>query len=102
MPCNRTRLDIRIDLVVLGSCHPRPMAPVKILFVGDARGDVPSLVKKLEAVNKKSGPFAAAFVVGVLDASGQAQGLPLKSDPQLPIYFLGAGGSALACDMQGC
>ena len=62
MPCNRTRLDIRIDLVVLGSCHPRPMAPVKILFVGDARGDVPSLVKKLEAVNKKSGPGTATEV----------------------------------------
>jgi hypothetical protein len=66
--------------------------PVKVLFTGDVRGDLPALMKKLEAVNKKSGPFAAAFVVGaLLDEAGQAKGLPLVAPPPLPVYFLGAG-----------
>ena len=70
------------------------MGPIKVLFVGDARGDVGSLIKKLELVNKKSGPFSAAFVVGgLLDSSSKAEGIPLASDASLPIYFLGSGGS---------
>ena len=68
------------------------MASIKVLFVGDVRGDIPGLISKLSAVNKKSGPFAAAFVIGsLLDASGKANGLPLQSDTPLPIYCLGAG-----------
>ena len=67
------------------------MTPIKILFVGDARGDVGSLIKKLEFVNKKSGPFSAAFVVGaLLDSTSKANGIPASEAP-LPIYFLGSG-----------
>ncbi|GAX77812.1 hypothetical protein CEUSTIGMA_g5255.t1 [Chlamydomonas eustigma] len=66
--------------------------PVKVLFTGDIRGDLPRLLKKLDAVNNKSGPFAAAFVAGsFLNDQGQMQDLPLKSNTPLPIYFIGAG-----------
>ncbi len=68
------------------------MTAAKVLFTGDVAGDLPSLLKKLDAVNKKNGPFAAAFVTGTfLDADGRAQGLPLQAPSPLPIYFLGSG-----------
>ncbi|KAG1653851.1 hypothetical protein FOA52_009081 [Chlamydomonas sp. UWO 241] len=68
------------------------MGPVKVLFVGGPAGDLPLLLKKLRNINTKSGPFAAAFVVGPLGGEGgEVAGLPLEEPASLPIYFLGAG-----------
>jgi hypothetical protein len=66
--------------------------PVKVLFVGDAKGDVPALWKKIQTTNNKNGPFDAVFVLGqLLGPDGSAQGLPMQAKLTVPIYLLGAG-----------
>ena len=71
------------------------MAAIKVLFLGDAHGDLRGLIKKAEQVHKKNGPFSAAFCLGrLLDDHGSIinAGQPMPS-PSFPIYLLGAGES---------
>ncbi len=38
--------------------------PAKVLFSGAITGDLASLLKKVDTINRKSGPFDALFCVG--------------------------------------
>lgn len=40
------------------------MTAVKVLFSGAVEGDLHGVLKKVEAINKKNGPFDALFCVG--------------------------------------
>jgi hypothetical protein len=69
------------------------MAAIKVLFLGDAAGDLHGMIKKAEQVQKKSGPFSVAFYLGrLLDDQGNMVNAeqPLPS-PSFPIYLLGSG-----------
>ncbi|VDO81727.1 unnamed protein product [Onchocerca flexuosa] len=41
-----------------------PESPLKILVCGDVNGQFDSLLKRVDAVNKKNGPFDMLFCVG--------------------------------------
>lgn len=70
-------------------------AAIKVLFLGDARGDLHALIKKAEQVHRKSGPFSAAFCLGRLmdDQGGILNADKPIPSPSFPIYLLGAGES---------
>ena len=46
------------------------MAALKVLFSGSLSGDLAGVFKKVETVNRKSGPFDALFCVGQFLGAG--------------------------------
>lgn len=65
---------------------------MKILVSGDAEGNITALFKKVEAVNKKSGPFEMLLCVGSFFGPGNLGWQDYKSGRctvPLPVYILG-------------
>ncbi|GFR50327.1 hypothetical protein Agub_g12534, partial [Astrephomene gubernaculifera] len=78
------------------------MSTVKILFAGAVEGDLPGLFKKVEAVNKKNGPFDALFCTGQFFGQGDDLADPNdaliayvtgQASIPVPTYFIGGFGS---------
>ncbi|GLC41621.1 hypothetical protein PLESTB_000695700 [Pleodorina starrii] len=78
------------------------MSAVKVLFSGAIEGDLPGLFKKVEAVNKKNGPFEALFCVGQFFGPGDDTAEPndalvayVTGEGSIPVptYFIGGFGA---------
>ncbi len=66
---------------------------VKVLFIGDVRGNFKELFTRLTKTNQKAGPFAAAFCVGTFfDPANRNtqldQFLAGKAKFPIPTYFV--------------
>jgi len=91
---------------------------LKILAIGDVRGRITDLVKRLKTVNKKAGPFDMAFAVGSFfnnqppDGVDHGENLSLWNDLKkgkvqlpFPVYILGPVHESqvgLFPDLNGC
>lgn len=65
---------------------------MKILVTGDVDGNMATLFKKIESVNKKSGPFEMVLCVGSFFGAGNLGWQDYKSGRlkvSLPVYILG-------------
>eukprot|EP00898_Chlorokybus_atmophyticus_P002259 jgi/Chlat1/3033/Chrsp206S03289 len=79
-------------------------AGAKVLLVGDVRGRLPQLCKRLAAVNKSNGPFDCAICVGDFFGGADAEavlrpyadGTAEESLP-IPLYFVGEAATPVHC-----
>jgi len=58
---------------------------LKILACGDVKGQIGALIKRVETVNKKAGPFEMVLCVGQFfdESSGELNNLFTYPDPQI-------------------
>lgn len=78
------------------------MSAVRVLFCGDARGNIDALFAKIGKVNASNGPFDAVFCTGAFfeptgsekeDYAGQLEPyLEGKKQAPVPVYFIGGIG----------
>ncbi|KAI8475170.1 MAG: CwfJ C-terminus 1-domain-containing protein-like protein [Monoraphidium minutum] len=84
--------------------------PAKVLLSGDVGGALTALMKRVEAVNSKNGPFDLLLCVGSFfppggdepDAQPPADMLPYltgEAQPPVPTYFIGAYGRGSGAGM---
>jgi len=80
---------------------------MKILVTGDVEGNMATLFKKIDSVNKKSGPFEMVLCVGSFFGAGNLGWQDYKSGRlkvSLPVYILGPNSKDEVCcypDLEG-
>lgn len=84
----------------LGDCNLLTM-PEKVMLVGPVRGSFEAFRKRIDAVNKKAGPFAGCLCVGQFFAEGDAdedtpsavtECIDATRPFTVPVFFIGAVG----------